>query len=128
MRWISTPESVERNEPTALAIFETVLAVAAYWGIAVWFDTHIHLLVSICVAPLLLLRSKESTEKGVRWFAAYWNRENLICLQSRAGNKQYEPLSVLPGLSNNQIDCGSFLVQSILTRYSNNAVVRRGIA
>nr|VFJ61952.1 MAG: hypothetical protein BECKDK2373B_GA0170837_110520 [Candidatus Kentron sp. DK] len=70
MRWISTPDSVEKNEPTVLAIVETVLAVAAYWGIAWWFDTHVHLLISICVTPLLLLRSKESTEKGVRWFLA----------------------------------------------------------
>nr|VFK25521.1 MAG: hypothetical protein BECKMB1821G_GA0114241_10149 [Candidatus Kentron sp. MB]VFK31686.1 MAG: hypothetical protein BECKMB1821I_GA0114274_102611 [Candidatus Kentron sp. MB]VFK75611.1 MAG: hypothetical protein BECKMB1821H_GA0114242_102710 [Candidatus Kentron sp. MB] len=71
MRWISTPDSVEQNQPTVLAITETVLAVAAYWGIAWAFDTHLHLLMSICVAPLLLLRSPESTDKGVRWFVAY---------------------------------------------------------
>nr|VFJ73213.1 MAG: hypothetical protein BECKFW1821C_GA0114237_10478 [Candidatus Kentron sp. FW] len=80
MRWISTPESVEKNEPTVLAIVETVLAVAAYWGIAIWFDTHIHLLVSICVAPLLLLRSRESTEKGVRWFVSYFEDKTEITL------------------------------------------------
>ncbi|MBT8421368.1 MAG: hypothetical protein KJO08_11000, partial [Gammaproteobacteria bacterium] len=74
MRRISTPDSVEKNEPTVLAIVETVLAVAAYWGIAWWFDTHWHLLFSICVAPLLLLRSPESTEEGVRWFLG--NGEN----------------------------------------------------
>nr|VFK61805.1 MAG: hypothetical protein BECKTUN1418F_GA0071002_12722 [Candidatus Kentron sp. TUN]VFK70905.1 MAG: hypothetical protein BECKTUN1418E_GA0071001_12752 [Candidatus Kentron sp. TUN] len=78
MRWISTPNSVENNEPTALAIVETVLAVAAYWGIAWAFDTHLHLLVSICVAPLLLLRSPESTEEGVRWFAAYITNKKKI--------------------------------------------------
>ena len=73
MRWISNTDSVENNEPTILAIFETLVAVVAYWGIAWWLDTHIHLLISICVAPLLLLRSPESTDRGVRWFLAYMN-------------------------------------------------------
>nr|VFK51334.1 MAG: hypothetical protein BECKTC1821F_GA0114240_100151 [Candidatus Kentron sp. TC] len=78
MRWISTPDSVENNEPTALALLETLLAVAAYWGVAWWFDTHLHLLASISLAPWLLLRSKESTERGVRWFVAYWEDKTEI--------------------------------------------------
>nr|VFJ61681.1 MAG: hypothetical protein BECKFW1821C_GA0114237_1001104 [Candidatus Kentron sp. FW] len=78
MRCISTPNSVRKNQPTVLAIFETLVAVVAYWGIAWWLDTHIHLLMSICVAPLLLLRSKESTEKGVLWFLAYFGGKTKI--------------------------------------------------
>ncbi len=85
MRRLSTPDSVEKNEPTLLAIAETLLAVAAYWGIAWFFDTHAHLLLSISVAPLLLLRSPESTEKGVRWFAAYWNDETEITPKDTPG-------------------------------------------
>ena len=42
--WTSSPESVENNEPTVLAIVETVLAVAIYWAVAWYWDTHIHLL------------------------------------------------------------------------------------
>ena len=71
MRLASNKESVENGESTWLAIGETLLAVLLYWGIAWYFDTHIHLLTSIFIAPLLLLRSSESTDKGVRWFTAY---------------------------------------------------------
>ncbi|HYD70772.1 hypothetical protein [Azospirillum sp.] len=78
MRWVSTPESVNKGEASALAMAETVLAVAAYWGIAWAFDTHVHLLVSILVAPLLLLRSPESTKLGVELFEAYWSDETKI--------------------------------------------------
>nr|VFJ90174.1 MAG: hypothetical protein BECKLFY1418A_GA0070994_101034 [Candidatus Kentron sp. LFY] len=82
MRLLSTPDSVAENEPTVLAIIETLLAVAAYWGIAWWLDTHIHLLMSICVAPLLLLRSRESTDRGVRWFVDYWEDRTEITLET----------------------------------------------
>jgi hypothetical protein len=78
MRWTSTPESVKNGEPTVLAIAETVLAVAIYWGIAWYWDTHIHLLTSIVAAPLLLLRSPESTEKGVEWFAENWKSNSML--------------------------------------------------
>lgn len=60
-----------KGEPTWLAITETLLAVTLFWGMAWHFDTHLHLLISITVAPFLLLRSPASMEKGTRWFAAY---------------------------------------------------------
>lgn len=78
MRWHSTPESVQNGEPTWLAILETVGAVILYWGVAWWFDTHVHLLGSICAAPLLLLRSPASTEKGEQLFMAYWKNKTKI--------------------------------------------------
>lgn len=68
----STPESIERGEASWLAILETILAVVAYWGIAWAFDTHFHLMISVLVAPLLLLRSPESVALGVKWFESYW--------------------------------------------------------
>jgi hypothetical protein len=68
----STLDSIKNGEASWLAILETILAVAAYWGIAWYFDTHTHLLISVLVAPLLLLRSPESTELGVKWFLSYW--------------------------------------------------------
>jgi hypothetical protein len=67
----STTESIEKGNASCLAILESVLAVSAYWGIAWVFDTHAHLLASILVAPLLLLRSPESMELGVKWFSTY---------------------------------------------------------
>ncbi|MBF0368608.1 MAG: hypothetical protein HQL52_04045 [Magnetococcales bacterium] len=81
IRWISTDESIAKGEPTVLAIVETLLAICAYWWIAWYYDTHYHLLISITIAPLLLLRSKESTEKGVAWFVAYYNDETKISPQ-----------------------------------------------
>ncbi|MBF0160864.1 MAG: hypothetical protein HQL88_01120, partial [Magnetococcales bacterium] len=70
-RWCSTPESVEKGTLSLLAVAETVLAVCAYWGIAWYWDTHVHLLASLCVAPLLLLRSDISTQEGLARFRAY---------------------------------------------------------
>ncbi|MBF0384016.1 MAG: hypothetical protein HQL69_23615 [Magnetococcales bacterium] len=77
----STPESVEKGEPTILAIVETVFAVIFYWGIAWYWNTHIHLLTSIIVAPLLLLRSEQSTEKGVKWFGDFLEDDTEITLR-----------------------------------------------
>ena len=71
MRLVSTAESVEKGEPTWLAVMETVLAVVCCWGAAWYFESHLHLWISILVAPLLLLRSPESIHKGTMWFAAY---------------------------------------------------------
>ncbi|OSM02550.1 hypothetical protein MAIT1_02714 [Magnetofaba australis IT-1] len=59
-------------------MLETLLAVCAYWGIAWYWDTHIHLIVSICVAPLLLLRSEESVKLGAKWFVDYWQDTQTI--------------------------------------------------
>jgi hypothetical protein len=52
-----------------LAAAEVVAAVVAYWTIAIYFETTTHLWVSICVAPLLLLRSEQSVALGARWFS-----------------------------------------------------------
>ncbi len=70
--WWSTPESREARQPSVLAIAETVFALALYWGIAIVFDTHLHLVTSLLVAPLLLLRSKRSIAAGVDWFQRDW--------------------------------------------------------
>jgi len=51
--------------------FEVVVAVGAYWAFAIYFETTTHLWVSICVAPLLLLRSGQSIAPGAKWFDSY---------------------------------------------------------
>lgn len=73
--WISNQQSVENGELSVLAVVETILAVITYWAIAWWFDTHRHLLISVLVAPLLLLRSPQSIEEGARRFYAFWQCE-----------------------------------------------------
>lgn len=81
--WYSTETSVRDGIPSALACFEVAVAVTAYWAIAIHFETFAHLWISICVAPLLLLRSDESTALGVRWFDEF----------SRADERSPSPFS-----------------------------------
>src|ERR1043166_2827902 len=69
--WWSTQDSVRNGTPSALACFEVFAAVSGYWFIAIYFETFTHLWVSICVAPLLLLRSDQSISLGVKWFQSY---------------------------------------------------------
>jgi hypothetical protein len=57
-------KSVTDGIPSVLAALEVVVAVGAYWAIAIYFETTTHLWVSICVAPLLLLRSDQSIAIG----------------------------------------------------------------
>jgi len=66
--WWSTQESRDAGRISILAIAEILLAIALYWGIAIRFDTHIHLITSLLVVPFLLLRSEKSIATGVRWF------------------------------------------------------------
>ncbi len=64
----STEQSIETNEVSALAIFEIIIAVTIYWGIAWYFDVYLHIIASICIAPLLLFRSDQSTKMALKLF------------------------------------------------------------
>ena len=66
--WHATLETRAAGQWSVLAGVETVAAVALYWWIAWRFDTHLHLVTSVFIAPLLLLRSPESIQAGVQWF------------------------------------------------------------
>ena len=68
---ISTPGSVCRGSFSLLAIGETAAAVVFVWALAIWLNSTLPLLTSICIAPLLLLRSKESVDLGLTWFHRY---------------------------------------------------------
>ena len=63
----SNEESVARGEVRFWAIFETLVAMAVFWWVAVRYETFLLLTTSLFVAPLLLLRSDESTRLGVKW-------------------------------------------------------------
>ncbi|MCP4182482.1 MAG: hypothetical protein GY761_04095 [Hyphomicrobiales bacterium] len=54
-----------------------ILSVAAFWWTAWYFDTYVHLLVSVLVAPLVLLRSDESVALGVEMFSRYHGADEL---------------------------------------------------
>jgi hypothetical protein len=79
-RW-SSSESVKAGKATWLAIIETILAVGFYWWAAWYWETHWHLLASIIVAPMLLLRSDQSTKLGAKWFYDYWEYKTEISLK-----------------------------------------------
>ena len=68
MRRTSTNDSVRHGEPTVLAIGETLTAMAIALVVAVQFNTLTHIAVGGCIAPLLLLRSPDSTRLAARWF------------------------------------------------------------
>jgi hypothetical protein len=69
--WISTPTSVRDGMFSATAALETLAAVAGYWAYTIYFETTTSLWISICVAPLLLMRSTQSLSLAGRWFGAY---------------------------------------------------------
>ena len=64
--WWSTSRTAEDLTVSVLAIVETAAATAAYIWIAWYFETYVHLAVSSCVVPLLLLRTQTSTALGLR--------------------------------------------------------------
>lgn len=71
--WTSSLESRAAGQKSVLACVETLVGVAAYWWIALRFNTHWHLVSSVVIAPLLLLlRSPESIAAGLRWFGKDW--------------------------------------------------------
>lgn len=70
--WRSSLATRAADKVSILAVVETVLAIVLYWWIAIRFETHWHLVSSVFIAPLLLLRSPESTDAGVQWFLKDW--------------------------------------------------------
>lgn len=83
VKW-SSPDSIAEEKISALAIVEVVLSVAAYCWIAVAYNTHLHILVSIIAAPLVLLRSEASVAAAeVLWDRG--DREDEIKINSPLG-------------------------------------------
>jgi hypothetical protein len=70
----STTESIRNEIPSVTAIVETLVAVPIYWWIALQVGILLPLLISAIVAPLVLLRSEQSTALGVQWVLQYQNQ------------------------------------------------------
>lgn len=66
--WISCTEPDAKRNISILAIIETLFAMSIYVVIAIKFHTLIHLAMSACIAPLLLLRTQSSTKLGIKLF------------------------------------------------------------
>lgn len=73
-RWVlySTPESFKNNSISILALFETVSAMIVYFIIAVNYGA-LHLTIAVIIAPLLLLRTKESMEYALQHSKSFHN-------------------------------------------------------
>lgn len=71
--WHSTLASFAAGQVSVLAFVESFVAVVLYWWFAIRYDTHLHIVGSVFIAPLLLLRSSESMQTGVRWFLKDWS-------------------------------------------------------
>jgi hypothetical protein len=67
----STRASLENDIPSVTAIVETVVSIPLYWWLAIHFETFFPLLVSIIVAPLVLLRSTKSVAFGIKMFSKW---------------------------------------------------------
>lgn len=58
--WWSTRDSFTADIPSVTAIIETLLAVLAYWWVAIYYETYWPLIAGATVAPMMLLRSDKS--------------------------------------------------------------------
>ena len=68
MRWIATAESVEKGEPSVLAIVETLVAMALSVWVSFHFSTVRNIVTAASIAPFLLLRTTKSDLLGaVMW-------------------------------------------------------------
>jgi hypothetical protein len=61
----STSESIRNDVPSVMAIIETLIAIPLYWWIVITFETYLPFVVSIIVAPVVLLRSDNSVKLGL---------------------------------------------------------------
>ena len=73
--WHSSDASIEANKVSVLACFELVFSISLFWWAAWFFETYVHLWLSILVAPMLLLKSQKSVTNGVK-FAKLFFRTN----------------------------------------------------
>ena len=81
--WWSTEESVERGAISMLAYAEVVVGIWLYWWILPWWlETNLHLLISVLVAPLLLLRSPTSVGAALAAFLRWFENIGPITLRS----------------------------------------------
>lgn len=65
--WFSDENSRNNEIISILAIIETIIAVVFTWFIAAKYDGYL-VIIAIGVAPLLLLKTKKSIDKGIELF------------------------------------------------------------
>ncbi len=71
--WTSSEASIAAGKVSVLALAEAAASVAVYWWIAAAFDTYLHILISVIVAPFVLLRSDPAVDRAIEWYGGYWD-------------------------------------------------------
>jgi hypothetical protein len=69
----STTESIQNEVPSVTAILETLIAAPLYWWVALRIGLIYPMLISVAIAPFVLLRSQESVALGIRWLLRFEN-------------------------------------------------------
>jgi hypothetical protein len=64
-QWWQDDDFVAQGKKSVLAFAEIIAAMTFYWLIASYFERPWALMLTICISPLLLLRSKTSIQKGL---------------------------------------------------------------
>ena len=72
--WVCTPESTDNEIISALACIDTLIACGLSLWIAFQYDIWLHIGIGALIAPLLLLRTPYSTEKGISWLDQISNK------------------------------------------------------
>src|SRR5689334_5724776 len=68
--WASSRASVAAGVPSVLAGTETFLATIAYLALALRYGP-LHITLAAVTAPLLLIKTSESTQLALTWWRSY---------------------------------------------------------
>ena len=80
MVWHSSESSILNREISFLAILEIIFAISLYWGISVYYDFYLHIIMSVFLTPFLLLKSKESVTYTLDKFSDFYNKNTTISI------------------------------------------------
>jgi hypothetical protein len=117
MRWVSSKESVAKGEVSVLAIVETLCAIALVFYLSSHFNTLRWLAIAMCVSPLLLLRTTQSSRMGIKWFNNWikrlrWHVEKYGLLDGRLNDFKAVAVFILGSA------IGIFWVRILATAYT----------
>jgi len=74
--WQSSFKSVDRGQISIFAMVETLIAMSIALSLWYYYDTFIHILIGLAIAPFLLLRTEKSTKKGLKLFESIVDKSN----------------------------------------------------
>lgn len=72
--WISSPASRAAGAVSVLAVVETLICVAAYWGYWLYSGGTWQLWLVLLSTPMVLFRSEASVAKSAEWYDDAWDQ------------------------------------------------------